>query len=125
MYVYMYVYKYIYLHLSLCTAHLLEIRQHVVKEVEMRLHVGVEDDHDIVLRRDLFVRGRTIQFICSADGSIHTVSNKLYRKVKHRAYPNLSSRQRPKRALIRRRSRRRQRRGEPHTEHGFGVWTYC
>jgi len=29
--------------------------------------------------------------------------------------------QRPKRAMIRRRSRRRQRRGEPHTEHGLGV----
>jgi len=29
--------------------------------------------------------------------------------------------QRPKRATIRQRSRRRQRRGEPHTEHGLGV----
>jgi len=29
--------------------------------------------------------------------------------------------QRPKRAPIRQRSRRRQRRGEPHTEHGLGV----
>jgi len=29
--------------------------------------------------------------------------------------------QRPKRAMIRQRSRRRQRRGEPHTEHGLGV----
>ena len=29
--------------------------------------------------------------------------------------------QRPKRASIRQRSRRRQRRGEPHTEHGFGA----
>jgi len=29
--------------------------------------------------------------------------------------------QRPKRASIRQRSRRRQRRGEPHTEHGLGV----
>ena len=59
--------------------------------------------------------------ICSADGSTHTESNKLYRQVKHRACPNLSSRQRPKRAPIRRRSRRRQRRGEPQTEHGLGV----
>jgi len=32
--------------------------------------------------------------------------------------------QRPKRALIRQRSRRRQRRGEPHTEHGLGVRLY-
>ena len=29
--------------------------------------------------------------------------------------------QRPNRAMIRQRSRRRQRRGEPHTEHGLGV----
>jgi len=28
-------------------------------------------------------------FLCSADGSTHTESNKLYRKVKHRARPNL------------------------------------
>jgi len=54
-------------------------------------------------------------------GQPHTESNTLYRKVKHRARPNRSSRQRPKRAPIRRRSRRRQRRGEPHTEHGLGV----
>jgi len=33
--------------------------------------------------------------ICSADGSTHTESNKLYRKVKHRYRPNLSPRQRP------------------------------
>ena len=30
--------------------------------------------------------------------------------------------QRPKRAMIRQRSRCRQRRGEPHTEHGLGVY---
>jgi len=35
------------------------------------------------------------QYICSADGSTHTESNKLYRKVKHRYRPNLSPRQRP------------------------------
>ena len=58
--------------------------------------------------------------LCSADGSTHTESNKLYRKVKHRACPNLSSRQRPKRAPIRQRSRRWQRRGESHIEHGLG-----
>jgi len=33
--------------------------------------------------------------LCSADGSTHTESNKLYRKVKHRYRPNISSRQRP------------------------------
>jgi len=33
--------------------------------------------------------------------------------------------QRPKRAMIRQRSRRRQRRGEPHTEHGLGVLLAC
>jgi len=32
--------------------------------------------------------------LCSADGSTHTESNKLYRKVKHRYRPNLSPRQR-------------------------------
>jgi len=36
-----------------------------------------------------------IIYICSADGSTHTESNKLYRKVKHRYRPNLSPRQRP------------------------------
>ena len=61
------------------------------------------------------------EYLCSADGSTHRESNTLYRKVKHRARPNLSSRQRPKHAPIRRRSRRRQRRGEPRTEHGLGV----
>jgi len=34
-------------------------------------------------------------YICSADGSTDTESNKLYRKVKHRYRPNLSPRQRP------------------------------
>ena len=61
--------------------------------------------------------------LCSADGSTHTESNKLYRKVKHR-YPQIflhANGQRPKRAMIRQRSRRRQRRGETHTEHGLGV----
>jgi len=57
----------------------------------------------------------------AADGSTHTESNRLYRNVKHRARPNPSSRQHPKRAPIRRRLRRRQRRGKPHTEHGLGV----
>jgi len=33
--------------------------------------------------------------LCTADGSTHTESNELYRRVKHRARPNLSSRQRP------------------------------
>jgi len=33
--------------------------------------------------------------ICSADGSTHTESNELYRKVKHQYRPNLSLRQRP------------------------------
>ena len=34
-------------------------------------------------------------YVCSADGSTHTESNKLYRKVKHRYRPNLSPCQRP------------------------------
>jgi len=33
--------------------------------------------------------------VCSAEGSTHTESNKLHRKVKHRYRPNLSPRQRP------------------------------
>ena len=33
--------------------------------------------------------------VCSADGSTHIESNKLYRKVKHRYRPNRSPRQRP------------------------------
>jgi len=37
----------------------------------------------------------TIHDVCSADGSTHTESNKLYRKVKHRYRPNISPRQRP------------------------------
>ena len=35
------------------------------------------------------------RYTCSADGSTHTESNKLYREVKHRYRPNLSPRQRP------------------------------
>jgi len=70
----------------------------------------------------LYVHARLVCVYTMLGGWVnHTESNKLYRKVKHRVRPNLSSRQRPKRALIRRRSRRRQRRGEPHTEHGLGV----
>ena len=56
------------------------------------------------MRLSLFV-ARESGVLCSADGSTHTESNKLYRKVKHRSRPNFSSRQRPKRAPIRRRSR--------------------
>ena len=59
--------------------------------------------------------------MCSASGSTHTVSGKLYRKVKHRASPKVSSRQRPKRALTKRRSPRRLRHRAPHTGHGLGV----
>ena len=66
---------------------------------------------------------KQVRSICSADGPTHTESNKLYRKVKHRHRPNLSPHQRPtaKAASIWQRSRRRQRRGEPHTEHGLGT----
>jgi len=70
--------------------------------------------------------------LCSADGSTHTESYKLYRKVKHRYRPKKkchANGQRTKRAMIRQRSRSRQRRGEPHTEHGLGVrlarWDMC
>ena len=52
---------------------------------------------------------------------IYTERGKLYGKVKDRAGPTLSSRQRPQRALTKRRSLRRQRRRAPHTEHGLGV----
>jgi len=73
----------------------------------------------------MYIRLQIYARPCSADGSTHTESNKRYRKVKHRARPNLSLRQRPKRAPTRRRSRRRQKRGEPHTEHGLGVLFVC
>jgi len=59
--------------------------------------------------------------MCSASESTHTESGKLYRKVKHRPRPKVSSRQRPKRAPTKRRSPRRLRRRGPHTEHGLGV----
>jgi len=51
----------------------------------------------------------------------HSEQQTILQKVKHRARPNLSSSQRPKRAPTRRRLRRRQRRGEPHTERGLGI----
>ena len=38
---------------------------------------------------------RHAHYLCSADGSTHTESNKLYRKVKYRYRPNISLRQRP------------------------------
>ena len=41
-------------------------------------------------RRDIYSL-----YICSADRSTHTESNKLYRKVKRRYRPNISPRQRP------------------------------
>jgi len=59
--------------------------------------------------------------MCSASGSTHTESGKLYRKVKHQARPKVSSRQRPKRAPTDRQSPRRLRHRAPHTEHGLGV----
>ena len=59
--------------------------------------------------------------LCSANGPAPTESDKLYRKVKHRARAKVSSRQRPKRAPTKRRSPRRLRRRAPHTEHGLGV----
>jgi len=60
--------------------------------------------------------------MCSASGSTHTESGKLYHKVKHQASAKVSSRQHSKRAPTKRRSPRRLRRRAPHTEHGLGVW---
>jgi len=42
--------------------------------------------------------------LCSASGSTHIESGKLYSKVKHRSRPNVSSPQWPKRAPAKRRS---------------------
>jgi len=59
--------------------------------------------------------------ICSADGSTHTESNKLYRKIKHRSPPKSFLTPTAKARPARRRSRRLQGRRAPHTEHGLGV----
>jgi len=59
--------------------------------------------------------------LCSACGSTHTESAKLYRKVKHRSPPKSFLTTTAKARPVRRRSRRSQRRGAPHTEHGLGV----
>jgi len=60
--------------------------------------------------------------LCSADGSTHTESNKLYRKVKHRSPPKSILTPTAKARPVRRRSRRLQGRRAPHTEHGLGVF---
>jgi len=59
--------------------------------------------------------------MCSACGSTHTESGKLYRKVKHRSPPKSLLTPTAKARPIRRRSRRSQGRGAPHTEHGLGA----
>jgi len=59
--------------------------------------------------------------LCSAGGSTHTESNKLYRKVKHRSPPKSILTPTAKSRPVRRRSRRLQGRRAPHTEHGLGV----
>jgi len=58
--------------------------------------------------------------ICSADGSTHTESNKLYRKVNHRSRPKSLLTPTAKARPVRRRSRRLQGRRAPHTELGLG-----
>jgi len=60
-------------------------------------------------------------FLCSACGSTHTESGKLYRKVKHRSPPTDFLTPTAEARPVRRRSRRSQGRGAPHTEHGLGV----
>jgi len=59
--------------------------------------------------------------VCSACGATHTESGKLYRKVKHRGPPKSFLTPTAKACPLRRRSRRLQGRGAPHTEHGLGV----
>ena len=51
--------------------------------------------HGILFICSLFYEYSNLEYVCSADGSTHAESNKLYRKVKHRYRPNLSPRQRP------------------------------
>ena len=78
-----------------------------------------------VLGRGSWVAGRGswswVVLVCSADGSTHTESNKLYRKVKHRSPPKSFLTPTAKARPVRRRSRRLQGRRAPHTEHGLGV----
>jgi len=62
--------------------------------------------------------------VCSACGSTHTESGKLYRKVKHRRPPKSLLTPTAKTRPIGRRSRRSQGRGAPHTEHGLGVHSH-
>jgi len=59
--------------------------------------------------------------LCSACGSTHTESGKLYRKVKHRSPQKSFLTPTAKARPVRRRSRRSQGRGAPHTEHGLEV----
>ena len=66
-------------------------------------------------------RHRRWSSLCSACGSTHTESGRLYRKVKHRSPPKSYLTPTAKARPIRRRSRRSQGRGAPHTEHGLGV----
>jgi len=65
--------------------------------------------------------------LCSACGSTHTESGKLYHKVKHRSPPKSFLTPTAKARPVRRRSRRSQERGAPHTEHGLEefVTRYC
>ena len=113
---YVCIYIYIYIYICIYAPNSLRLEQFSQLKVEGRLERG--DGGQVVgpLSRRLELnheardggptscakRGRTAQ-LCSADGSTHTESNKLYRKVKHRYRPNLSILQRPKRAPIRRR----------------------
>jgi len=70
-----------------------------------------------------FLRVAPMHYTCSADGQ------PTQRATNYTARSNIDTAQifihangqRPNRAMIRQRSRRRQRRGEPHTEHGLGV----
>ena len=61
-----------------------------------------------------------LRSLCSACGSTHTESGKLYCKVKHRSPPKSFLTPTAKARPVRRRSRRSQGRGAPHTEHGLG-----
>jgi len=107
LYIYIYIYSsYIYI-LSVLGFCLLYVYMYVVfTDVRWRRSASscVVTDHLFS-----YVQGTTLSLyvcyrvnaivlfvmLCSADGSTHTESNKLYRKVKHRYRPNLSPRDSP------------------------------
>jgi len=83
-------------------------RKHALFERKQRKHRLVVSLRDAYARRMGQITQRATNY--TARSNIDTAQIFLH-----------ANGQRPNRAMIRQRSRRRQRRGEPHTEHGLGV----